>query len=249
MAPDGAILRRVSTTSDANGAFHTTHWTLVLAAAGDDVAARAALEELFATYWYPLYAFARRKGATSDEAEDLVQGLCARLVESGDLRRVAREKGRFRSFLMAAMQHHLLNERDRAHAAKRGGGGLVLAVDFDAADERFAREPQRGRTPEEEFERAWALEVLREAVAAIEREYRESGRAVLFDALRGELEGDAAPHAELATKLGMSAGAVKTAAFRLRERFGEVLRAQVARTVGSPAAVEGELGALWRALG
>lgn len=221
----------------------------MLAAGGaDDAAARAALSALCGTYWYPLYAFARRKGAAREAAEDLVQGFLARLIEKQDLRHVARDKGRFRSFLMAALQHHLANERDRERAEKRGGGAVALAIDFDAAGVRFAREPARGRTPEQEFERAWALEVLRAALDEVEREYRASSRGALFEALRGELEGAPAPHAEIAERLALSPGAVKTAAHRLRERFGATLRSIVSNTVSSPAAVEAELGALLRAL-
>lgn len=230
-------------------AFHTTRWSLVQAAGqADEPAARAALAELCRSYWYPLYAFARRKGAAHEQAEDVVQGFFARLIERRDLAQVAREKGRFRSFLLAALQHHLANERDRARAAVRGGGAVALAVDLSAADERFAREPARARTPEQEFERAWALEVLHASAARLASEYRASGRGALFDALKGELEGAGAPHAEVAARLGLSSGAVKVAAHRLRERFGEALRALVAETVSSPAAIEGELGALLRAL-
>lgn len=232
-----------------HGDFRTTHWSLVQAAgAGDDGAGRAALAELCQSYWYPLYAFARRKGLANEQAEDIVQGLFGHLLESGALRGVAREKGRFRSFLLAALQHHLADERDRERAAKRGGGQVALAVDLARSDERFAREGDRGRTPEQEFERAWALEVLRAALARLEEEYAASGRGALFEALKGELEGTPAPHAELAARLGMTPGAVKVAAHRLRERFGERLRALVAETVSSPAAIEAELGSLLRAL-
>lgn len=214
----------------------------------DDAGARKALEELCRDYWYPLFAFARRKGARREDAEELVQGFLTRLVEHRDLRSVSKERGRFRSFLMAALQHHIANERDRERAVKRGGGAIALAADVGAANERFEREPDRGRTPEEEFDRAWALEVLSKALVELEREYAESSRAALFEALRGELEGAPAPHADIALRLGMTSGAVKTAAHRLRERFGERLRALVAGTVASPAAVEAELGALLRAL-
>ncbi len=230
-------------------AFHTTRWSLVQAAgARDPTAARAALAELCQSYWYPLYVFARRKGLANEQAEDMVQGFFARLLESSALRGVAREKGRFRSFLLAALQHHLANERDREQAAKRGAGRVVLAVDLARSDERFAREPERGRTPEQEFERAWALEVLRTALARVGAEYGASQRGALFEALKGELEGVPAPHAEVAACLGMSAGAVRVAAHRLRERFGASLRELVAETVSSPAAIEGELGTLLRAL-
>lgn len=236
-------------TDRTDGAFHTTHWSVVQAAGGgDDAAAREAMAVLCGTYWYPLYAFARRKGVGPEQAEDVVQGLFARLVQPNGLRQVTPSKGRFRSFLLAALQNTLANERDRERAAVRGGGRVVLAVDLSGADERFAREPERQRTPEQEFERAWALEVLRAATARLAEEYGASSRGALFEALKGELAGAAAPHAEVASQLGMTPGAVKVAAHRLRERFGETLRAVVAHTVTSPAAVEGELGALLRAL-
>lgn len=229
--------------------FHSTHWSRVQAAGGsDDALARAALAELCRSYWYPLYTFARRAGLAHAAAEDAVQGLFARLIEARSLREVAREKGRFRSFLLAALQHHLANERDRERAEKRGGGRVILAVDLSGAELRFAREPERGRTSAQEFERAWALEVLRRAVARLAEEYGASGRGALFEALKGELEGAPAPHAEIAAALGMTSGAVKVAAHRLRQRFGATLRALVADTVASPAAVEAELGALLRAL-
>lgn len=230
--------------------FHTTRWSLVQAAGGaDEAAAREALEGLCRAYWYPLYLFARRKGASPEQAEDVVQGFFAALIETRGLRQVAREKGRFRSFLLAALQHHLANQRDHARAARRGGGRVVLAVDLAGADERFAREPDDALSPEQAFERAWALEVLQRALTELAEEYAASGRGALFEALKGELEGTPAPHAEVAARLGLSPGAVKTAAHRLRERFGRSLRALVADTVASPAAVEGELGALLRALG
>lgn len=232
-----------------NGAFHTTRWSLVQAAGtASDSAGRAALADLCQTYWYPLFAFARRKGLASEHAEDAVQGFFAQLLESRALGQVERGRGRFRSFLLAALQNHMADERDRAHAAKRGSGRVVLAVDLARSDERFEREGDGARTPEQEFERAWALEVLRAALMRVGKEYAASGRAALFEALKGELEGAPAPHAELAARLGMSPGAVKVAAHRLRERFGERLRALVAETVSSPAAVEAELGSLLRAL-
>lgn len=233
----------------ADGSFRTTRWSLVQAASGaDEAAAREALAGLCRTYWYPLYLFARRKGAPREQAEDVVQGFFTGLIERQGLRQVAREKGRFRSFLLAALQHHLANERDHARAARRGGGRVVLAVDLAGADERFAREPDDALSPERAFERAWALEVLRRALANLADEYAASGRGALFEALKGELEGVPASHAEVAARLGLSAGAVKTAAHRLRQRFGDGLRALVADTVASPAAIEGELGALLRAL-
>ena len=233
---------------DRGAAFRTTSWSLVARASGPlDDASRAALESLCRTYWYPLYAYARRRGESASDAEDAVQGFFTLLLENGDLRAVTRDKGRFRSFLLAALQHHLANRHAGETAQKRGGGRVRLAIDADEAGARFAREPSLERTPEEEFERVWALAVLQRALAELEAEYRASSRGELFDALAGELQGEPAPHAEIAEQLGLSAGAVRVAAHRLRERFGDKLREHVAETVSSPAEIEAELGALLRA--
>jgi RNA polymerase sigma-70 factor (ECF subfamily) len=227
----------------------TTRWSVVLGAADEnEPRAREALAVLCHTYWYPLYTFVRRSGVAAVDAEDVVQGFFARLLESRDLARIAPERGRFRAFLLAAVKHHLANLRDRERALKRGAGRVHLWIDFAAAHERFAGEEARELAPERAFERAWALELVARAVAELERQYRASNRSELFDALKGELDGSGGSHAEIGVRLGLSAGAVKVAAHRLRARFRGTLRALVAETVEGEAEIEAELADLLAAL-
>jgi RNA polymerase sigma factor (sigma-70 family) len=231
--------------------FLTTRWSLVEAVgAGDEERARAALAELCEQYWFPLYAFVRRRGTSAHEAEDVVQGFFADLIERGDLARVTRGAGRFRAFLKVAARNHLANVRDRERAAKRGGGRVRLGLDFGEAEERLALEPAHDETPERTFDRLWALELLNGCLAALEREYQDGGRGETFDALRAALAGGEAPldYAAAAARLGTSEGACRTAATRLRKRLGEHLRARIAETVAGPAEVEGELDELLAAL-
>ena len=231
------------------GAFHTTRWSVVLAA---QAGRRPELEELCRAYWWPLYAYARRAGASAEEAEDVVQGFFARLIEKDDLAAVAPEKGRFRAFLLVALKHHLANERDRARAAKRGGGRVraasELGLDFAGADERLALEAGGTSDPERAFEVAWARELLRAAVEELGAEYRASGRGAVFEVLRGELAGAGGDQAAYAERLGLTPGAVKVAIHRLRARFQERVRARIAATVASDEEVEDELTALLGAL-
>lgn len=233
------------------GMFATTRWSLV-AAAGDPSgpAARAALADLCRAYWFPVYAYVRRRGHAHHAAQDLTQAFFARLVEKNDLAAADRTRGRFRSFLLAACQHFLANEHDRATAKKRGGGRHPFPLDFADADGRFGREPATDDTPERAFERRWALELLEQAVTELRREYAESGRGRLFDALKGVLTGGAdAPYAALAADLGLTEGAVKVAAHRLRQRYRDRLREAIARTVADPAEVDDEIRDLFAALG
>ena len=232
--------------------FLTTRWSLIEAAgAADGERARAALSELCADYWFPLYAYVRRTGVGAVEAEDVVQGFFADLLERGDLARVTRGAGRFRGFLKVAVKHHLANVRDRERAAKRGGGRVRLAIDLQGAAERFEREQGREEEPERAFDRLWALELLERCVAELEAEYVHSGREAVFAALAGALQGggESLDHAEAARRLATSEGAVRVAAHRLRKRFGERLRARIAETVADPAQVELELDELLAALG
>lgn len=234
------------------GEFLTTRWSLVEAAgAGDEQRARAALAELCGQYWFPLYAFVRRRGEGPEAAEDAVQSLFADLIERGDLARVTRGAGRFRAFLKVAARNHLANLRDRERAQKRGGGRVRLGLDFGGAEERLGAEPSHAETPERAFDRLWALELLAGCLADLEREYAETGRAETFDALRAALAGGAEriDYAAAAARLGTSAGACRTAAARLRQRLGEHLRARIAETVASPAEIEGELEELMAAVG
>jgi RNA polymerase sigma-70 factor (ECF subfamily) len=237
--------------SDPPASFPTTRWSLV-ARAGDRAApeARAALEELCRAYWYPLYALMRRGGHPPEDAEDLVQGLLADLLERGDLTALDRSKGRFRSFLRAAAAHYLSNRRDRDRALKRGGGRKAVPLDLDDAEARYRLEPSHGLTAERLFERRWALTVLERVLRRLEAELEACGKAALFARLKPALQGDdlAPPFREVGTDLGMTEGSVRTAAHRLRARYRELLRDEVARSVDDPGDVDEEIAALLDAL-
>jgi RNA polymerase sigma-70 factor (ECF subfamily) len=232
--------------------FLTTRWSVVLAAGGvPSETRRAALDELARAYWYPLYAFARRRGLAADVAADRTQGFFALLLEREDVARADPARGRFRAFLLTAFRHHLADERDKERALKRGGGSALLAIDVGDAEARFVREPVDRDTPEAAFERAWVAEVLARAFARLREEQDRIGRAALFDLLRPALaaEDDAPRFAAVAAELGTTENAVKVAAHRLRKRYGELLRDEIAATVsdpGDPAEVEAELRALFR---
>lgn len=251
----------MNTTPRAHGAvFATTRWSVVLAAGSTDPAhvarGRAALGELAALYWYPLYAFVRRAGHGADDAADLVQAFFALLLEREDLRRADPARGRFRNWLLVALRNFLANERERERALRRGGGRTqlsidALAIDGDDADARFAREPADERTPEARFEREWAEAVLASALARLRAEQERIGRAAHFDALRPALvaDDDAPAHAHVAAALDLSENAVRVALHRLRTRFGELVRDEVAGTLERPADVDAELRELFDALG
>jgi DNA-directed RNA polymerase specialized sigma24 family protein len=227
--------------------FPTTCWSRV-AHAGDpsDPEAGVALEGLCRDYWYPLYAFVRRRGFGPDDACDLVQGFLADLLERRDLAGADRERGRFRSFLRTACAHFLAHHRERDRALKRGGGHRIISIDLPAAERRYGREPAHELTPERLFERRWALDLLSHVLARLEVEAAQSGKVELFSRLRPMLEGDdrAESYSDVGTAVGLSEGAVKVAAHRLRARYREVLREEVGRTVEDPAEVDAELGDL-----
>jgi RNA polymerase sigma-70 factor (ECF subfamily) len=227
--------------------FLTTRWSLVLAAGGGQ--SREALESLCSTYWYPLYAFARRRGTTHDQAADLVQGFFASMLERRDLATLAPARGRFRSFLLAALSHYMANERNRERAVKRGGGMTHVAIDWSDADTRYALEAVHEATPERAFERSWALAVLARTFAALESEHLDPEGKRLFTALAPELQGAGeASYSDIATRLDTTEGAIKTAAHRLRRRWRELLRAEVAGTLTYPADVDDEIRGLFAAL-
>jgi RNA polymerase sigma factor (sigma-70 family) len=233
------------------GMFQTTRWSLV-AAAKDPAApeSRQALADLCRVYWYPVYAYVRRRGHDHHAAQDLTQAFFARLLEKNDLAAADRSRGRFRSFLLAACQHFLANRRDYETARKRGGGRAHVPLDFADADGRYSREPAHDDTPERLFDRQWALGLLDRAVAELRAEYEGSGRGKLFDALKECLAGGAeVPYAELADRLGMTEGAVKVAVHRLRQRYRDRLRAVIADTVAKPEDVDDEIRDLFTALG
>lgn len=224
--------------------FHTTHWTVVLAAQdGDGTAASEALAELCSAYWYPLYAFVRRQGSSPHEAEDLTQEFFRRFLERRALETVRREAGKFRSFLLACLKNFLANERLRAQTQRRGGGHQILPLNTDDAETRYSLEPADQRTPDAIFERRWAFTVLEQTITALRREYSSGEKRALFEALEGFLPGgrEGLSRAEVAAKRGVSVGAIDVAIHRLRQRFGALLREQVARTVSSESEVEEEI--------
>ncbi len=232
--------------------FATTHWSLVVAAGGNDSQqAHQALAELSAGYWHPLYAYVRRLGYDVNQAQDLTQEFFSRLLEKDYLRAADRERGKFRTFLLASFRHFLANEYDRATAQKRGGGRSVLSLDFQAIEERNRMEPAHSLTAERLYERRWALALLEQALARLRGEFTRGGRGEIFDALKIYLTGEkaAVSHQQLGERFGMTAGAVTVAIHRLRQRYREVLREEIGRTVNDPSEIDGEIRDLFTALG
>jgi RNA polymerase sigma-70 factor (ECF subfamily) len=239
--------------ADASEArFPTTCWSRVVAA-GDPGApgAREALADLCRAYWYPLYAYVRHRGLPPDQAQDLTQDLFARLLEKGVLAAANPSRGRFRAFLRAVCADFLANRRDRENALKRGGGRIFIPIDPDDAESRYAREPAHELTPERVFDRAWALTLLGRALERLREEYCAGGQAASFEALSPVLTDGprAVSYAALAAGLGTTEGAVRVAVHRLRRRYGEGLREEIAATVDDPAEVDDEIRALFAALG
>lgn len=213
--------------------FETTRWSLVRAAAGDAPGAREALGALCGLYWYPLYAFIRRRGHGPEDAADLTQEFFARLIAGDAFSGVDPSRGRLRAFLLASCGHFLANRRREARALKRGGGIAPLSIDAERAEGRYASEPHHDETPEGLFRRRWALALLDEALEGVRDEYARAGKLALFEALRPTLGGGAGAggYAEAASRLGLSPGAAQVAAHRLRKRFRAILRDRVAATV------------------
>jgi RNA polymerase sigma-70 factor (ECF subfamily) len=222
-------------------------------AARDGVSPEAhrALAELCAAYWYPLYAFIRRKGHDPDRALDLAQGYFARLLERGTVAAADPGRGRFRSFLLADCTRFLADLRAYEGATKRGGGAVPLSIDARDAEGRYVHEPAHHQGPEQLFERAWALALLDGVLARLRREYEESGRGVTFELLKSVLTeaSNKVPQAELARRQGSTEGAVQVAIHRLRRRYREAVHEAIAATVDDPAQVEDELRDLFAALG
>ena len=235
---------------DSPRSFLTTRWSLVRAARGEGEAARRSLGELCEAYWYPLYAFLRRRGVAHEEAQDCVQGFFAAVMERDDLAALDPDLGRFRGWLLRGIGHYLANQRAADRALKRGGGRVRLEVDWEDGRARFGAEPGTGRTPEEEFERAWALATLERARARLGAEYAGRDKQALFEALEPELDlgGPGQDRGELADRLGLREGALKVAIHRLRQRFGEALRAEISETLEEGGDVDAELAELQRAL-
>jgi len=229
--------------------FPTTRWTLVIAAADTHRKdARSALVSLCEGYWYPLYAYVRRRGYPADQAQDLTQEFFIRVLEGRYLDRADPEKGRFRAFLLTSMKFFLADEADRNRAQKRGGG-TVLFLEFSLGEDRYQREPAHDETPERIFEQRWALSVLDRVVEKLRNEFVHHGRPEHFERLKVFLLGQSdSPYAALAREMNTSEGALKVAIHRLRKRYRELFRQEIADTVADPAEVEPELRFLAAAL-
>jgi RNA polymerase sigma-70 factor (ECF subfamily) len=235
-----ASVRRVDTGA---AAFVTTHWSVVLAAQGESAAAEEALEKLCRTYWWPLYGFVRRQGYAPEEAQDLTQGFFAMLLERKDLDSVRREKGRLRSYLLAALKNFLGKAHRRVMTIKRGEGRPLVPLEELIARERADVEPADTLTADRIYERRWALTLLEQVLARLGEEYRVAGSSALFDQLKQLLtdEPGRPSQAEIGVALGMTENAVKQALHRLRRRFRLLLREEIAQTVVGPGDVEDEL--------
>ena len=225
-------------------AFSTTHWNVVLEAGQEDSPGAAeALERLCQTYWYPLYAFIRRKGHSPSDAQDLTQEFFARFLERKYVALADQSRGKFRTFLLRSLEHFLINEWAKAGAAKRGGAHRPISWDELEAERRYLLEPADGHTPDKLFEKRWALSLLDQVMGQLREEFSERDKRKLFELLKGSIWGEPADatYEEIAGWLGMSESAVKVAGHRMRQRYRELLRAEVAQTVATSAEVDEEL--------
>ena len=245
LMPTATPLDSVSGAGGARRTFETTHWSLVLAAGDDPDSSRArgALETLCRTYWKPLYVYVRRQGYSDADAKDLVQGFFARILARRDLQAVRKERGRFRSYLLAALKNFLVNEWKHAAAAKRGGGHAPIRLDDLGREAAASLLPAGNSSPDQVYDQQWALALLHRVLEHLREEHAAEGRAAQFACLQAFLtdETEARPQSEVAAELGLSEGAVKQAVFRLRQRYQKLLRAEVAHTVATFGDVDQEL--------
>jgi DNA-directed RNA polymerase specialized sigma24 family protein len=234
------------------GQFAKTQWDVVLAAGLEDPARSAeAKATLCQVYWYPLYAFVRHQGYTSEDAADLTQAFFEHILEHNLLAKVDRRKGKFRSFLLASLRHFLANARVRAQAQRRGGGRSCASLDVAAAERRYALEPADRNSPDKIFERNWALALMEHVLRQLRTEQETAGKSLLFQGLQDSLMGDpdAPAYARLSLQLGMSEEALKKTVSRLRQRYRELLHREIAHTVSDSAEVEEEIHHLFLVLG
>jgi len=233
-----------SPTPSGQAWFATTHWSVVLAAGhSTDTQASAALEELCRTYWYPLYAYVRRRGHNPEDAEDLTQEFFARFLAGNYLAGVDRERAKFRSYLLGAMNHFLADAWDHAHRIKRGGGQALQTLDLCSGESRYTLEPVTELTPDRLFDRRWALTLLNQVLSRLRQEYEQSGKGRLFERLSPFLPGDAEAdsYSDLARELEMTESTVRVAVHRLRRRYGQLFSSEVAHTVANPAEIQEEM--------
>jgi RNA polymerase sigma factor (sigma-70 family) len=231
--------------------FATTRWSIVLAAGqSEKEASRAALETLCRAYWFPIYAYVRRRVAQPDDAQELTQSFFTALLERNALAAADPDRGRFRAFLLASCKNFLASHWEHQNAQKRGGGRKLLALDFVEGEERIQLEPADRFTPERWFERQWALTLLDRVLGLLRDEFQRDGRAWQFELLKGFLSGQEPPlsHAQLGAELGVSEGAARVIVHRLRRRYRELLRAEIAQTVSGEEEVDDEIRRLFAAL-
>ena len=248
MAPDNPA---DSTNGNRAEVFDTTHWSVVLqAGANDSPQAAEALARLCRAYWYPLYAYVRRQGQSIEDAQDLTQEFFTRLLERQSIRSADRNRGRFRTFLLTSLKHFLISEWKQANCAKRGGGRQIISLDAEETETRFRAEPADNRSPDKAFERRWAMVLLDRVLDQLQNEFTAGGRGQVFEELKSSLIGheNESSYAEIGRRLGMTEGNVKVTVHRLKRRYRELLRAEIARTVDDPGAIEAEMRDLFAAL-
>ncbi len=240
-----------SSTPPGAGRFATTHWSVVRAAGKTSSPHyKEALGTLCRTYWFPLYAFLRRQGHSSNQAEEYTQAFFTRLLEKRGLRLADSKRGKFRSFLLAALKNFLADERDRARAKKRGGEHKILSLDFENAESQYTLQPAQQMPPEKLFERSWALTVLERTMVRLQDEFGSTKKRKIFDHLKVYLtaDKDSIPYRQVAAGLKMTEGAVKVAVHRLRHRYRELLRDEIAQTVATEEQIDEEIRDLFAAL-
>jgi RNA polymerase sigma factor (sigma-70 family) len=231
--------------------FQPTRWTIVLTAReGDTAQAKEALEQLCKTYWSPLHSYIRSRGHSREKAEDLTQAFFCHLLERNFLGAVDRKRGKFRSFLLASANYFLANERDFDHAQKRGGGQPLLSLDADEDEAVRVTEPADDLTPERIYEQEWARTLLRQALRKLRQEYAQNNKAEWFDRLKDFLEEKKSQtgYSAIAAELGMTPNTAAVTVYRMRQRLGELVRTEVAQTVGHPSEVDGEMRHILRVL-
>jgi RNA polymerase sigma factor (sigma-70 family) len=241
---------QTSASSAPGDVFATTHWTVVLAAGRRSTPqSDEALQQLCKTYWFPLYAYVRRRGHTKEDAEDLTQAFFARFLARNYLEGLNAERGRFRAFLLASLKNFLANEWHKSQRQKRGGGEVPLSLDWQTADRKFQVAAMNEPSPDRAFDREWALALLAKVIERLQKECEADGKAKLFEQLKIFLTAgrDGTAQAEIAKSLGMEEGAVRVAIHRLRKRYRVLLRAEIAQTLSDGADVDEEMRALFGA--
>jgi RNA polymerase sigma-70 factor (ECF subfamily) len=237
---------------DMPGRFATTRWSVVAAAGDADSAERReALEELCRSYWYPVYAFVRGRIGSAQDAQDLTQAFFAHAIEKGTLAKADPTRGRFRTFLRAAIANFLADERAKANAAKRGGGQRTFSLDFAAGESRYLREPSHDSTAERLYDRRWAVTLIEQALATLEQEWTRADKRAAFEILKRTISGvgDGEDYEHVGAELGVSSAAAKQAAYRLRRRYREIFREEVRRTVADDESIDDEIARLMESLG